>query len=57
MGRVQTRIKEGGLKRDFKFGWMNVCGIGRNEEVGIRVWMVGGDRFELFVEYLNVVSL
>lgn len=57
MGRAWTRTKEGGLKRDFKPGWMNVCGIGRNEEAGTRAWMVGGDRLELFVEYLNAVSL
>lgn len=50
-------MKEGVLKSDFKPGQVNDCGVNRNEEGGIRAWMLWGrDGFEEFVEYLNGVN-
>lgn len=44
-------MKEGGLNRDFKPGWISDCGIDRNEEVGMRARMVwGGDGFAVICE-------
>lgn len=52
------RNERGVLKSDFKPGQVNGCGVNRNEEGGIRAWMLWGrDGFEEFVEYLNGVTM